>query len=215
LTQVLVYGSLYFGGQTLTTRELTKVFKNCGALMKGHFVYTSGLHGDFYFNKDAIYPHTEIVSDLCISIAYMFKELKVDTVISPAVGGVILANRVADFLSMESHKQIHAIYADKSKDGFEIRRGYPAFISGKNVLVVEDVVHSGDSLKKVVNLCGMYGGNVIGVSCIATYEPEQWFSSLRLQALYEIPRAHKEYTPSECQLCKNKVPINTEVGHSS
>ncbi len=96
-----------------------------------HVVYTSGKHGSAYINKDAIYPHTIYTSRLCRMLAGQFVDDGVDVVIAPAVGGVILSQWTAH------HLDGLGVYADKSGDGFVIKRGYDKLIIGKRVLVVE------------------------------------------------------------------------------
>src|SRR3990167_10692639 len=117
-------------------------------LSNGHFVYVSGKHGDKYINKDAIYPHTKAIKELCRMWAQDFKNSGVEVVVGPAMGGVILSHDTATELTKLLKRDIPGVYAEKDGDGgFKFTRGYDAFVKGKKVLVVEDVLTTGGSVK--------------------------------------------------------------------
>ncbi len=85
----------------MESEEVLKRLKRIDAIVNGHFVYTSGRHGNTYINKDAVYPHVEFTSQLCKTIAKKFSDdslYGIDTVVAPAVGGVILCTWTAYWL---------------------------------------------------------------------------------------------------------------------
>jgi orotate phosphoribosyltransferase len=178
-----------------------------------HVVYTSGKHGSAYVNKDAIYPYTADVSFLCYDIADEFTRLSLldsvplpDVVIAPAIGGVILSQWTA------SHIKALALYAEKDGDKFIIKRGYDKLIKGKKVLVVEDVITTGGSVKKVVEAVRTCGGEVIGVGALCNRGgiTAKDLDVPRLVSLLEVTL--DAYDEADCPLCKTGVPINTDVG---
>jgi len=133
----------------MTESEILKILHNTGAIIRDdHFVYTSGKHGSSYVNKDAIYPHTKVISNLCLEIAKRFAKSNIEVVIAPAIGGVILSQWTAHHLSRLTKRKVLGIYAEKGDDKFIIKRGYDKLLNRKNVLVVEDVINTGGSARK-------------------------------------------------------------------
>ena len=197
----------------MSSDEVLKVLGEVNAVIVGsHIVYTSGKHGSAYVNKDAVYPHTRETSRLCAAIAANFARSKVDVVIGPAVGGCILATRVAEHLSGFNDWEVLALYADKEGEGFVVKRGYDKLMQGKNVLVVEDVLTTGGSAKKVVEAAKALGGNVVGlgVLCNRGGITAEDVGAPRLSALVDIKL--DAYDEADCPLCKAVVPINTDGG---
>jgi len=180
-----------------------------------HIVYTSGKHGTAYVNKDAIYPHTEETSVLCKAIAERFANDDVEVVIAPAIGGVILSQWTAHHLSKIILREVLAVYAEKSESGdtFIIKRGYDKLIHGKRVLVVEDVLTTGGSAKRVIEAVGAIGGNVVGLGALCNrggITPEDVANPPKLISLVSIKL--DAWEESDCPLCRSNVPINTDVG---
>lgn len=195
--------------------EIKKIFEETEAIITGsHIVYTSGKHGDAYVNKDAVYPYTEKISKLCSFIAEDFEEIEIDTVIGPVVGGVALAQWTAHHLSKLQGKEIFAVCADKSEGGgFEIKRGQDKFIKGKKVLVVEDILNTGGSVKKVVETVEEKGGEVVGVGALCNrgnVTHEQIGNVPELKVLMNV--SLEAYYEADCPHCKNEIPINISVG---
>lgn len=138
-----------------------------------HFVYTSGKHGEVYVNKDAVYPHPEEVSQVGQLFAEKYKDADIDVVAAPALGGIILSTWTAYHLTKMKGKEILGVYAEKMPDkSMAFTRGYDALIRGKNVLVIEDLVTTGGSVKKVVDLVRETGGNVTAVCVMVNRNPE-------------------------------------------
>ncbi|KKU86195.1 MAG: Orotate phosphoribosyltransferase [Parcubacteria group bacterium GW2011_GWA2_47_9] len=127
-------------------QEVLQILGKVGAVItNSHIVYASGKHGEAYVNKDAVYPHTKETSRLCRAIAEQFADDGVETVVAPAIGGVILSQWTAYHLSEITEREVFGVYAEKAEggDAFVIKRGYDKVVAGKNVLVVEDVLTTG------------------------------------------------------------------------
>lgn len=194
--------------------EIIKIFEDSKAIITGsHIVYTSGKHGEAYVNKDAVYPHTAKISRLCQFIAEDFENEEIDAVVGPVVGGVALAQWTAHHLSLLQGKEVLAICADKEGDSFVIKRGQDKFITGKKILVVEDILTTGGSVKKVVEIIGLLGGEVIGVGALCN---RGGITSLQigkvpvLKALVNV--SLEAYDEADCPYCKAGVEINISVG---
>jgi len=191
-----------------------------GALMcDGHYVYTSGTHGDTYFNKDALFAHVELTAALCQDIAQQFASNKPEVVIGPVAGGVIMSQWVAHFLNQEtSDGEVMVIYADKKRSStdmepqFIIKRGYDKLIRGKRVLLVDDVLNKGTSLRALRDAVLQNGGEIVGAGCIINRYAHT-ARTLRLPKLYAIAKLELQiFDAKACELCKSGQPINTDFG---
>lgn len=198
-------------------KDVLEVFKKFGAVITDtHVVYASGKHGHTYINKDAIYPHTGEIAGLCRQIAEKFRGKGIEIVAGPTVGGVILSQWVAHFLGELEKNQVLAVFAEEivspsgEKDRF-FRRGYDKFIPGKKVLVVEDVLTTGGSAKKVVNAVRLLGGQVVACAALVNRGGVNGEEiGAPLTALINIQL--DTWDEKDCPLCKKCVPINTAVG---
>jgi orotate phosphoribosyltransferase len=196
--------------------NVVEVLKSVGAILTdSHFVGTSGRHMAVYVNKDVLYPHTKETSAVCEEIALRHKDIEVDAVASPVLGGIILSQWVAYHLSRLKGKEVCAVYAEKtSEGGLAFTRGYDQFVKGKNVLVVEDTVATGGSLKKMLGVVRAAGGNIAAAAVMVNRVPEEINSQtlgVPFSALVELPTP--TYDAAECPLCKAGVPVNPAVGH--
>lgn len=186
-----------------------------GIIRDSHVVYTSGRHGSAYVNKDAIYPHTALTSDLCRAIAERFRDAGVDVCLAPAIGGVILSQWTAHHLTALTGREVLGVYAEKTADGagFVIKRGYDKLTSGKRVLVLEDVLTTGISVKRTVEAVRDVGGTVVGVGALCNrggITPAELGDVPKLEALLSI--SLDSWEKADCPLCKKGVPLNTDVG---
>ncbi len=194
--------------------KVKKILAKANAVLTdGHFVYVSAKHGDKYINKDAIYPHTSLIRQLTKMWAEDFRDSGVEVVVDPAMGGVILSNNTASELSKLLKKDIPGVYAEKDGEGgFTFTRGYDSFVKGKKVLVVEDVLTTGGSVKKVIEMTERAGGKVIGLGAIANRGnvKAKDIGVKKIDALINLEFNAME--AKDCTLCKNGVPVNTNVG---
>ncbi len=193
--------------------NIQAIFNSLGALVQDtHVIYTSGRHGHTYVNKDTIYTNTAVTSDLCHRMATNALGLSVETVIGPTIGAVILSQWTAYHLQQLEGAQIASVFAEKSDLGFAIRRGYDQLVQGRRVLVVEDVVTTGGSLKKVIEEVRRIGGTVVAALALCNRGGVS-ASALgvdRFEALLDI--ALETWAPEECPLCKKQIPINRQLG---
>lgn len=197
-------------------KDIISILKNVGAVIaNSHFVGTSGRHMPAYINKDALYPHTKETSNVGKLFANKFKNKNIEVVVAPAVAGIPLSQWVAYHLSNVSKKEVLGVFTEKTPEDDQIlKRGYEAIIKNKRVLVVEDLTTTGGSVKKVIKSVKRAGGKVVAVCVMVNRDPKLVnsksvgvpFSSL---GVFKIP----SYEEKDCPLCKNKIPINTMVGH--
>ncbi len=196
--------------------QVLDLLKQTGAVLTdSHFVGTSGKHFATYINKDALYPHTKETSAVCKLMAEKVKDLEIDAVIGPSVGGIILSQWIAHHLSQIKDKEVLGIYTEKNEEGNQIfKRGYDKRVAGKKVVIVEDLTTTGGSAKKVVETAKAAGAEVMGVVVMVNKNPKEVTSEFFGVPFYfldvlEVP----VYDEAECPLCKSGVPIDVRVGH--
>ena len=199
----------------MKTSEALAIFEKANAiLLEDHVVYTSGKHGSAYINKDAVYPHTAEISKLCKGFAEHFADKNIDVVIAPALGGIILSQWTAHHLSTLTGKEVLSAYSEKNEDGgFVIKRGYDKLIKKKRILVVEDVLTTGGSVKKVIEKVQSHEGNIVGVAALCNrgqVRKENLGSIPELYSLLEVK--FDTYEAENCPLCEKRIPVNTNVG---
>lgn len=197
-------------------QSVIDILKSIGAVITDdHFVYTSGRHGSVYINKDALYPHTELASQVGKMFAEQTKDLEIDVVAAPALGGIILSQWTANHLSQLKGKEVLGVYTEKDEQKNQVfTRGYDKLVTDKNVLVIEDLTTTGGSVKKVVQTVKQAGGTVVKVGVMVNRDPanvtEEAIGAPYF-ALGELPA--ESFSEEKCPYCKEHRPINTTVGH--
>lgn len=198
-----------------TLQEYTEaVLEEVGAIRTGHFVLTSGRHARIYVNKDALSMYPIKVTQLCYRIAANFFEAGVEVVAGPAVGAISLIQSTSRLLGKLTDEPVLAVYAEDSDSGKDFYRGFAPYIDGKRCLVVEDITTTGTSAKETVAAVREAGGEVVGLALLCNRDPERVTAESlgvpELFALAEIPL--ESWSRDECPLCKQGVPINTDIG---
>ncbi len=195
--------------------KIIDILKKVGAIVSNdHFIGASGLHFDTYVNKDFLYPHTSETGEVCKMLADKYKDKRIETVVGPALGGIILSQWVAHHLSEAMGSEVFAVYTEKNRDGGQdFTRGYENYVKGKRVLVVEDVVTTGGSIQKVINAVQMAGGEVIGACTMINKNKEigDKVAGMPFEALGIL--FVDTYDAESCVLCKSGVPINMKLGY--
>lgn len=139
--------------------EVLNIFRQTGAFLEGHFILTSGLHSPHYFQCAKVLQYPEYNSLFSSEIAEHFKNKKINVVVTPAVGGIVLGTEVGRQLNCRS------IFTERENGEMKLRRGFE-INKGDNVLVCEDVVTTGGSVFEVIECVKNAGGNLIGVGYI-------------------------------------------------
>ncbi|HQL69124.1 MAG TPA: orotate phosphoribosyltransferase [Caldisericia bacterium] len=178
--------------------EAASILESANAILTGHFKLTSGLHSDRYIQCAQVFQYPEKVERLCKLLVQKLPTLNVQTVIGPAVGGIIFAYELSRTLGARN------IYAERADEKMTFRRNF-VINPGENVIVVEDVVTTGGSAKEVAELAKANGANVVSIcSLVDRSGGKVKFDSpfvplLRLDVV--------AYQPEECPLCKAGQPI--------
>ena len=146
----------------LTNEEVLQIFRDSGALLEGHFLLASGYHSAVYLEKFQVLQFPRYVEKLCKDIAERFAGDEVQVVIGPTTGGVLLAYEVAKNLG------VRGIFAERGDDGQGrvLRRGFE-IKEGENVLLVDDILTTGGSVRDTMQVVEGYQGNLVGVAVLA------------------------------------------------
>jgi orotate phosphoribosyltransferase len=176
-----------------------EMFRKSGAVLDGHFVLTSGRHSPVYWEKFKVMQYPQYVQQLCGMIADNYRKVPVDLVAGPTTAGIILAFEVARQLG------VRAIYAEKADNKtFVFKRG-AAISSGDRVLVVDDILTTGGSIREVIAAVTERQGIVTGIGVLVN-RSEQTFDFGA--PLFGCHRAEAvSYSPEKCPLCAAKIPL--------
>jgi orotate phosphoribosyltransferase len=140
-------------------KKASQILERLSVLQTGHFRLTSGRHSDKYMQCARLFEFPAESGELCCDLAGFFRDDGVNLVAGPALGGIIMAYEVARALGVRN------IFAERDNGKMTLRRGF-AVSSGDRVLVVEDVVTTGGSVKEVIALLREAGAEVAGVGAI-------------------------------------------------
>ena len=197
--------------------DIVTLLKKANAVITdSHIVYTSGKHGSVYVDKDALYPHTEMASEVGRMMAEKFKDADVEVVVGPMLGGIILSQWTAHHLTQMTGREVLSVYTEKDAESNQIfsRRRYDRHVKGKKTLIVEDITNTGGSAKKVVDTVKAAGGNIVALCVMINRDPTNINSDTMGAPFYPLGVIEAEaIDAAECPLCKKGVPVNTEVGH--
>ncbi len=182
----------------LANNEIMDYFLRAEALLKGHFLLTSGRHSDQYFQCAKVLQYPDYAAKLCGELAAYFKDDNIDKVIAPAMGGILVGWEVARLLG----KQF--LFAEREKERFEIRRGFEIH-PGERILVCEDVVTTGGSVQEVIDLVRKNGAVVAGAAYLVDRSNGKVDFGVKQKATMTMSVI--SYSPEECPLCKQNIPV--------
>jgi orotate phosphoribosyltransferase len=182
----------------MTEQEVLKVFKDSGAYLEGHFLLTSGKHSGHYVEKFQVLQYPDLTARLCRELAERFEEQKIQTVVGPATGGIILSQLVA------GHIGARALFTERENGKMALRRGFQ-IQPGERVLVVEDIVTTGGSVREVLSLLEALGAAIVGVGLLVDRSGGTADFGLPTEALMKL--SIPTYQPDDCPLCQRGVPL--------
>jgi orotate phosphoribosyltransferase len=176
------------------------ILHDCGAILKGHFLLTSGLHSDTYVEKFKILQYPLLTDKLCKPIAKRFVKTKPNVVLGAATGGIIISHTVGRFLSTRS------IFAERGDGELTLRRSFNIEKEEK-VLIVDDVMTTGGSILELMDLVKNNDGLIVGVGVLIDRSVEKIDLGVPIFSLVvlDIPT----YKPDECPLCRENIPLTS------
>lgn len=178
----------------MTNTEILKIFQDSGGVLKGHFLLTSGRHADTYMQCAKLFVDTKNSELLCSALSKKLTKYKADIVVSPAVGGILMGYEMARQLKLPN------IFAERQDGEFTLRRGFSLEKNAK-VIVVEDVVTTGGSVKEIVKLVNDLGASVVAVASIVDRSAGKVEFGVPFEALLSVDV--KSFDASDCPLCSD------------
>lgn len=172
--------------------EILNLFKETGALLDGHFLLSSGKHSDRYVQCAKLLQYPDKAEKVVKKIVEQVKDLNIDLVVGPAMGGIIVAYEVGRQLG------VPAIFTERENNIMCLRRGFEVK-QGQRILITEDVVTTGKSSLETIKVLESFGAKVIGIACLADRSVQKIdypiYSAMKLYI--------KTYEKDECPLCKS------------
>lgn len=182
----------------MTEAEVLTIFRRSGALLEGHFRLSSGLHSPGYLQCALVLSHPREAEALGAALGNLVRSLGAQTVMSPALGGVVIGQEVGRALG------VRAIFAERADGALTLRRGF-ALEPGEKVLIVEDVVTTGGSTRETMEVARAAGAEVVGACAIVDRSGGKQGLDVPFHAL--LPMDVKTYQPDDCPLCKQGIPV--------
>jgi orotate phosphoribosyltransferase len=172
--------------------EVAEILKECGALMEGHFLLSSGRHSNMYCQCAKLMQYPSKTEKVISVVANKVKNLEIDVIVGPAIGGITAAYELGRQLG------IRTIFTERENNIMALRRGFK-INPGEKILIMEDVVTTGKSSIETANALEYFGGNVIGIGCIV----DRNVSKIQLPVYSASELKFETYDPDVCPLCMN------------
>lgn len=182
------------------TGSVERIFEQAGAVLKGHFLLTSGLHSPVYWEKAKVIQYPKFTEQLCRMIADRFRKAGATVVAGPTTPGIILAYEVARQLG------VRGIFAerDESGPGRVFRRGF-TIDPAEKVLIVDDILTTGGSINEVIAAVKKLGGDIVGIGVLIDRSVKTIDFAFPFFACHRA--AEITYEPAQCPLCAAGVPL--------
>ena len=186
----------------LSLKNSLAVLKRTNALLEGHFVLSSGLHSSKYIQCAKLLSYPHLASNICKSLSKKIKKnfKKIDIILSPAMGGIIIGYEIGKLLKKET------IFCERVSGKFKLRRGF--FIKkNSKVLIIEDVITTGKSTLECVKLIKKAKGKFLGLACIIDRSNKKTLrlkSKIVSQIKIDVPTFDKKNIPTSLK----KIPIS-------
>lgn len=182
----------------LEEKDVMKMLEETQAVLHGHFLLTSGLHSPMYVEKFNVLQHPKYTEKLCQEIARRYANDNVQLVVGPVTGGILLAHEVGKALGTR------AIFTEREDGKMTLKRGFH-IEPGTRVLVVEDIVTTGGSVKEVMDVVKAHGGELVGVGLLVDRSGGKVDFGIRTEALLHLNV--ETYDPAKCPLCEKGIPF--------
>ena len=178
--------------------EMERIFKQTGLMLEGHFLLTSGRHSNRYMQCAKLFQYPEYSEMICKDLADRFAGQKIDMVVGPAVGGIIMSYEMARQFKVPN------IFAERENGAMTLRRGF-SIPEGAKVLVVEDVVTTGGSVREDMDIVAEAKAEVVGVCVVVDRSGGKIDFGVPFEAAYETEI--QSYEPSQCPLCEQGLEL--------
>ena len=179
----------------MTQDEVLDIFRSCDALLEGHFILSSGLRSPVFLQKNRVFMFADKAEKLCRALAEKIRAEgfgDVSQIVSPAVGGIIPGYKTS------RHLGVPAIFTERVNGVFELRRSF-SVEPGEKVIIVEDIVSTGLSIRECIEAIKALGADVIAAACIVDRSGGEADVGVPLVSLtqYKVPAYSPDNLPPE------------------
>ena len=182
----------------MTKDEALQIFRDSGALLEGHFVLRSGLHSRQFFQCALALQQMPVVEKFGAALAAKVKTLGAVTVVSPAMGGLVIGQEVARQLG------VRFIFVEKEEDKLVLRRGFK-IAAGEKILIIEDVVTKGGRAQETLDIVRAHGGNVVGVAMVVDRSNSVVKFGIPFESLISLQA--ETFPPNQLPPDLEKIPV--------
>ena len=171
---------------------LRKLMEDMGALKEGHFLRASGRHSDHYLQPARLFESPALAQEMMASLSAKLSHLGADIVLGAALGGLLAGYEVSRALGLPY------IYSERKDGAMTLRRGF-SIKPGMKVLLIEDEVQTGTSIREMTEIVRALGGEVCGIGCVVDKSGGRLRFDAPFECLLSLPITH--YNPKECPMC--------------
>ncbi len=182
----------------MNSKEIMDLLEWTGAIMKGHFKLTSGMHSDTYIEKFRLLENPIALDKICLTMAEQYREKNIDLVIGAAIGGILLSGGVGRHLNCKH------IFSERLDGKMVFKRGFN-IDENKNILIVEDIVSTGGSIHELIDLINKYNANIIGITSIVNRSNKNLEFYSNFTSLLSLPV--ESWNESEIPSWLKKIPL--------
>ncbi|MDO5601975.1 MAG: orotate phosphoribosyltransferase [Oscillospiraceae bacterium] len=176
----------------MTTEQKLDILKECGAFLEGHFLLSSGRHSSAYCQMAKLQQYPDKAALVLADVAEKLKEMNVDVVVGPAMGGIVYAYEIGRQIGRR------AIFTERVDNVMTLRRGFE-INKGERCVIMEDVVTTGKSSLETAKIIEEHGGTVLGIACVVDRSKGTSPLPVVASALQlDLPN----YDPAACPLCQ-------------
>lgn len=178
------------------TENIEQLLKDNNGLLKGHFCLTSGLHSDTYFQCAKLYENPQVVEKLGTALAKKLADVDFDTIVSPAIGAVIMGYETAKQCGKRN------LFVERKDGVLQLRRNY-TLKKGEKVIIVEDVITTAKTIDETKEAIKEFEPEIIGVACIVDRTDGK--KDYNITSLLQVSPV--TYNPDNCPLCAEGIPL--------
>ena len=183
----------------MNSKEVLDLLEWSGAIMKGHFELTSGRHSDTYIEKFRLLENPIALDKICFTMSEKFSAKDIDLVVGAAIGGILISGGVGRHLNTKH------IFSERVDGKMKFKRGF-SIEDNSNIIIVEDIITTGGSVKELIDLLSVYKINIVGVICIVNRSEQNIDFGYPFISLLNLPS--QSWGKKDCPTCINKIPLS-------
>ncbi|MEI8377558.1 MAG: orotate phosphoribosyltransferase [bacterium] len=182
----------------MSDETIEKLLEEFDGLLRGHFCLTSGLHSDTYFQCAKLYQHPHAVEELGKMLAEKLADIDFDTIISPAIGAIIIGYETAK----QAKKKF--LFVERKEGTLQLRRDYH-LKKGEKVVILEDVITTARTINETIEAIKNFEPEIVGIACLVDRTAGYTNVIYDIRSLLQVDPV--TYEPDNCPLCKNSIPL--------